>query len=280
MSEGVVRRRGGRVSRLTLSMAATLLFLAACGKEEGASAAGAADAPGSTGTASSEAASAAGASAAPAGVASPGEQARRDWTKAVAATPDGGVRVGNPEAPVKLIEFASFTCPHCAEFEAEAHGPLMSDFVAKGTVSYELRNFVMNGPDLAATLLARCQGPSTFFRMAQDFFRAQPEWLERLQSAPEPERVRVESLPPDRQTIAIAELAGFDDFMRARGVGRARFEQCLTDKDEVAKLSNIRQQAVERYELRGTPHFVLNGEPLPDVASWAKLEPRLQAAAR
>src|SRR3546814_1043579 len=56
----------------------------------------------------------------------------KDWTKVVVATTEGGVRMGNPDAPVKLIEFASFTCPHCREFNEAAADVLKSKYVASG----------------------------------------------------------------------------------------------------------------------------------------------------
>src|SRR3546814_4508496 len=64
----------------------------------------------------------------------------KDWTKVVVATTEGGVRMGNPDAPVKLIEFASFTCPHCREFNEAAADVLKSKYVASGKVSLEFRS--------------------------------------------------------------------------------------------------------------------------------------------
>lgn len=218
-----------------------------------------------------------GASPAPTGAAA---RPARNWTEVVQATPEGGFRVGNPDARVRLVEYASLTCPHCADFDAAAHEPLLNTYVATGEVSYELRNFVMNGPDLAATLLARCQGPTTFFRLTRDLFRTQADWIKKLQSLNEADQQRMQSLPPARQTMALAEAAGLDAFMRARGMGRVMFEQCLADEQAVDALSRIRQQAVEKDGLRGTPHFLLDGAPLAEVTTWEQLEPRLQAAVR
>jgi protein-disulfide isomerase len=251
---------------------AALVILAACGQNEGAKA-------GSTAGSADSADAARAAAAGPTATAPASAPTTRDWSKLVEVTPEGGFRIGNPDAPVKLLEFASLTCPHCAEFDKAAHEELIGNYVGGGKVSYELRNFVMNGPDLAATLLARCQGPTQFFRLMKDLFVAQPDWIKRLQEVTEAEQDRMEALPPAQQTIALAEAAGLDTFMRARGVGKAKFDQCLTDEKAIDTLSTIRQQAVERHQLRGTPHFVLNGEPLPDVTTWAQLEPRLRAAA-
>ena len=58
-----------------------------------------------------------------------------DWTETVAATPEGGFRMGNPEAPVKLVEYASITCPHCAEFAEQGTSALRDQYVKSGRVS-------------------------------------------------------------------------------------------------------------------------------------------------
>ena len=104
--------------------------------------------------------------------------AGQDWTQVVAATPEGGFRMGNPDAKVKLVEFASLTCPHCREFHEAALSTIKSKYVASGNVSYEFRNFVLNGPDFAASLLARCQGPQPFFGLLNAFFTDQATWTE------------------------------------------------------------------------------------------------------
>ncbi|MFL6763858.1 MAG: thioredoxin domain-containing protein, partial [Sphingomicrobium sp.] len=67
---------------------------------------------------------------------------RVDWTRAVAATPEGGFRMGNPAAPVKLVEYGSLACPHCRHFEATGYKPLIQNYVRTGRVSYEFRNFL------------------------------------------------------------------------------------------------------------------------------------------
>ena len=78
----------------------------------------------------------------------------------VVRTPEGGYLMGNPKANVKLIEFGSMTCPHCAEFEEQRGEQLIDTYVKSGRVSYEFRNFVRDPFDLAASLIARCGGRS------------------------------------------------------------------------------------------------------------------------
>ena len=67
--------------------------------------------------------------------------APRDWSRTVAATPEGGFRMGNPNAKVKLVEYGSLACPHCRHFEETGYKPLVQQYVRTGRVSYEFRNF-------------------------------------------------------------------------------------------------------------------------------------------
>src|SRR3546814_3861690 len=89
-----------------------------------------------------------------AGAAAPAPQAG-DWTRTVTQTAAGSFVMGNPAAPVKLIEYLSYTCPHCAAFSAESAAVLRGRMVKSGKVSLELRNAVRDKLDLAAAALAR-----------------------------------------------------------------------------------------------------------------------------
>ena len=100
----------------------------------------------------------------------------RDWSRTVAATPEGGFRMGNPAAKVKLIEYGSLACPHCRHFEETGYKPLVAKYVRTGRVSYEFRNLLLNSPDIAVSLLAHCAGPARFFPMSVEVFASQPQW--------------------------------------------------------------------------------------------------------
>ena len=82
------------------------------------------------------------------------------WLDVVVATPDGGIRQGNPNAKVKLLEFGSLTCSHCGAFAQEGVPTLRAKYIATGRVSYEYRPFLLNGVDFAPSLLVRCQPPT------------------------------------------------------------------------------------------------------------------------
>src|SRR5687768_7876747 len=87
-----------------------------------------------------------------------------DWSQTVTQTQEGGYLMGNPDAPVKLIEYASLTCPHCKSFAEEATASLRDTYVRSGQVSWEFRNFLLGAPDVALSMLSRCQPPAAFFR--------------------------------------------------------------------------------------------------------------------
>jgi protein-disulfide isomerase len=99
-----------------------------------------------------------------------------DWTRTVVATPDGGFRIGNPQAKVAVVEFMSFTCPHCGAFAAEGFPAIRDKYVRTGKVSFEMRSALRDRADLVAATLAQCAGPAHFFAMADALFAAQSDW--------------------------------------------------------------------------------------------------------
>jgi protein-disulfide isomerase len=201
-----------------------------------------------------------------------------DWSQVVAATPAGGFIMGNANAPVKLIEFGSLTCPHCAEFDETGVQPLIDKYVKSGRVSYEYRNYVRDPFDLAGSLIARCNGAPGFFPLTRAMFKDQPNWLARLQTIPPEQQQAVSSLGPDRQFLEIAKLAGFQQWAAMRGVPTAKSTACLTNEAEINRLVQMTSDATTQYpDFKGTPSFVVNGE-LVDGATWQVLEPKLREA--
>jgi protein-disulfide isomerase len=202
-----------------------------------------------------------------------------DWTQVVAATPEGGFRMGNPDAPVKLVEYASMTCPHCAEFAAEGVQPLTDKYVKTGRVSFEIRNFVRDSADIAAAMLARCGGPTPYFKLTELIFGAQDQWVSKLQNMPQEEQQRLQTLPPAEAVRTMAEKAGLIDFVRVRGVPASKANQCLSDKAEIDRLVAMAQKATSDYpDFPGTPTFTINGKIAPQSGTWEALEPNLRAA--
>lgn len=194
----------------------------------------------------------------------------------IVATPEGGFRIGNPAAKVRLVEYASTTCPHCRAFHLEGNAALMKSYVATGRVSYEVRNLVLNGPDLAATTLARCQGPRSFFRTLDVLFRQQPQWTAPFMTISDAESARIGALPEDQQLAAIALAGKLDAFAAANGMPRAVFDKCLADKAVAAQIDALIARAGKE-GVQGTPTFFINGKRVA-ANVWSGVEPLLRAA--
>jgi protein-disulfide isomerase len=207
-----------------------------------------------------------------------GKPQNKPWTEVVAMTPEGGIRMGNPNAKVKLIEFASLTCPHCKDFHEAATATLKSKYVASGNVSYEFRNFVLNGPDYAASLLARCQGAGPFFGLLNAFYTDQASWVEPFTKLSADDQKRLQALPQDQQIAGLAMAGKLDAYVRTRGIPKARFDACLSDAAALKVLADMRTQATDTYKLTGTPGFIINGKTQAETFDWKTLEPKLQAA--
>jgi protein-disulfide isomerase len=202
-----------------------------------------------------------------------------DWAEMVTATPEGGFLMGNPQAKVKIVEYGSMTCPHCREFDETGVGPLINNYVKTGQVSWEFRNYVRDAFDLAASLVARCNGEKSFFPMTRALYKDQQTWVEKIQAAPQAQLEALQSLPPNRQFLEIGKIAGFQDFAAMRGVPAAKSAECLSNENSVNQLVQMTSDATTQYpEFQGTPSFVINGEMQKDTATWEVLEPKLRTA--
>ena len=202
-----------------------------------------------------------------------------DWSTVVNATPAGGFLMGNPNAKVQLVEYGSLTCPHCREFDETGVTPLINGYVKTGKVGYEFRNYVRDAFDLTAALVARCNGAKSFFPLARAFYKDQPVWIGKVQKAPKAQLEQLQNLPPDKQFMALATLAGFQQYAAVRGIPVAKTNKCLTNENSVNQLVQMTADAGTQYpDFPGTPTFVLNGKMLDKVASWKDLEGRLKSA--
>ena len=93
--------------------------------------------------------------------------AGQKWSETVSKTDAGGIVMGNPDAPIKLVEYMSITCSHCKDFGEQAFAPLRDNYVESGRVSFEIRNFVRDPLDLSAAILSRCGGEGPFFPLTE-----------------------------------------------------------------------------------------------------------------
>lgn len=228
---------------------APLALLAACGGGEGGNSTTAAPVAGAT---------------PPAG---------QKWSEVVSETAEGGYRMGNPDAPVKLVEYGSRTCPACGAFAREGFEPL-TGLVETGKVSFEFRDFLIHGaPDVASAVLGRCGGTGTFFPLLEAMYADQAATLDRLQATPPEFQTRIQSMAPPQQVAAWAEQAGYIDFVKQRGIPEAQARQCLADAATIQKLVGVTEGATE---VTGTPTFFINGEKVEGAVGWPQVEAELK----
>ncbi|GAA4753482.1 hypothetical protein GCM10023264_20730 [Sphingomonas daechungensis] len=202
-----------------------------------------------------------------------------DWSKLVSRTAEGGYVMGNPNADVKLIEFGSLTCPHCAEFDEKGADKLVNDFVKTGRVSWEFRNFVRDPFDLTASLLARCAGPDRFFPLVRELYADQKNWTSKIQDIPPEKFQAIQAMGPDKQFLEIAKLSQLQQWAAQRGLPSGKSNACLTDQNEINLLVQMNGDTTTQFpEFTGTPSFVINGTMLKETATWEKLEPQLRDA--
>lgn len=204
---------------------------------------------------------------------------KTDWTRVVSITPDGGFRMGNPAAEVVLVEYGSLACPHCRHFEETGFKPLVDRYVRTGQVSYEFRNLLLNGPDVAVSLLTRCAGPANFFPMSEAVYASQPQWEGRVQAVSAAQKDELDKMTDQQRIVRYAEIAELPQLAARFGVSPERARQCLADPKGLQRLLDIVQSAT-KLGITQTPTFLINGN-INDAATWEQLEPLIrQAGAR
>lgn len=213
-------------------------------------------------------------------VAAQAAPAGRSWLETVSKTAEGGYRMGNPAAPVKLVEFGSRMCPTCGSFAREAYEPL-KPYVQSGKVSFEFRDFLVHGAmDLPAALVGQCGGTAPFFPILEQMYQNQAsylDWVNKLSPA-EKQALEAGTAPPMQAVGIMAKAMGMVDFVKQRGIPEAKAQACLANKATVDALTKVTQDASNAGTVTGTPTFLINGKPVPGVVSWGQLKPALKAA--
>jgi protein-disulfide isomerase len=161
--------------------------------------------------------------------------------------PLGDMALGDAKAPVTIIEYASMTCPHCAQFHATTFQEIKKRYIDTGKVRFIFREFPLDQLALAAFLLARCAGPDKYFPMIDTLFQMQKEWLIQKPLGP---------------LLAIAKQAGMSE---------QAFNECLQNKKLIDGIEEVRQTAM-KLNVQSTPSFFVNGKPLRGAGTIEEFE--------
>ncbi|URW75004.1 DsbA family protein [Sphingomonas donggukensis] len=199
----------------------------------------------------------------------------RDWRTTAVTTPSGSFAIGNPAAPVKLVEYLSFTCPHCGHFVAESKTALHDGWVRNGSVRVETRAAMRDAYDVAAWTVARCAGPARFDRLSRAIFAQQDVWTTRGSTWAQANLAKLKAMPERAQVRAIADNSGLSAIAARTGLTPAALTACLATDVQRKQLMAMTDAAFAK--IPGTPGFEINGA-LVEGFDWATLEPQLRAA--
>ena len=198
------------------------------------------------------------------------------WADTVTITPEGGYMIGNPDAPLKLVEYASHTCGACAGFAATGKPAIKDKYVASGVVSFELRNLVRDPIDLSIATLVRCGAKENMQPLSDQAWAS----LNEIFASVNANNALIEasaSQPVSQRFVTIGQAAGLIDFFAARGLSADQSRACLADTAKIEAIANASNAQSEELKINATPTFILNGNKL-DVTQWPQLEPLLQRA--
>lgn len=164
--------------------------------------------------------------------------------------------LGDPDAPVEVIEYASMTCPHCATFHETTFPELKEEYIDTGKVKFILREFPFDPLAAAVFMLARCSDDQ-YYDVVDLFFERQREWA-----------VREDPLPKIR---SLAIQAGFTN---------ESFEACLTNQELLDGINAVKDRGYEELGVTSTPTIFIDGEKLEGSrnieAFRSRIDPKLE----
>jgi protein-disulfide isomerase len=144
--------------------------------------------------------------------------------------------LGNPDAPITIVEYASLTCPHCAHFTNDILPELKKKWIDTGKAKLVLRDYPLDEPALRAAMIARCAPPDRFYAYTDMFFGAQDKWVTARD-----------------YRDALARL------VKLGGMSREEFDNCLKNTALENKIVEGRLIASKELDVNSTPTFFING---------------------
>ena len=198
------------------------------------------------------------------------------WNNTMAQTAAGGHLIGNPAAPVKLVEYVSYICPGCANFMIQSDAALQIGYVSSGKLSIEVRHLVQGPVDLAAAMLANCGPPAKFALNHSALMRSQNRWRTTFERAGTAQKQRWNNGALLIRGRAIADDMGFYAVMASRGFDRSAVDSCLADQ-ALAKRIGEDSKAGYADGITTPPSFTINGTLAP-AHTWAELRPLIDAS--
>ena len=163
--------------------------------------------------------------------------------------------LGNANAPITMIEYASLTCSHCAAFHTSTYNGIKKEYVETGKVKFIFRDFPLDRVALAAAMMARCLPEERYFSVIELLFSDQENWARGADPAG-----------------ALANVG------RLAGMSQSNFEACLKNRDVLQGIIKKRNEGQKKYRVESTPTFVIDGKPMAGGRPIAEFRKLLDAA--
>jgi protein-disulfide isomerase len=157
--------------------------------------------------------------------------------------------MGKADAPITMVEYASFTCPHCAHFHNDVLPQIESAYIDTGKVRLVFRDFPLDEAALRASQLTQCVSPLAYFPMVSLLFKEQGNWAH-----------------GDDPLKGLAQIAA------GAGLDQAKFQACLDDKTTSDRIIARAQEAQEKYGVDSTPTFFINGRKVSGALPFEDFE--------
>ena len=167
------------------------------------------------------------------------------------ALPD--IVLGKADAPVTIVEYASMTCGHCAQFHNTTYPVLKEKYIDTGKVKLILREFPLDIVAKAAFMIARCAGPDKYYPMVTTLFETQKNWAFNNNAA--------------QQLLAIAKQSGMTE---------AQFNTCLNDTKLAGQIDEVAKRGATEFNVNSTPTFFINGKQISGAMSPADLDKEIE----
>lgn len=170
-----------------------------------------------------------------------------------AALPD--MVLGDPDAPIEIIEYASMTCPHCATFHTGTLPELKAQWIDTGKAKLVFREFPLDRLALVASAVARCAGPDHYFGFIDVLFETQSTWAR----AEDP-------------------IAAIKQIVRMGGLDPAMVDTCMENQEIIDGIIAVRLEGEQTWDIRSTPSIIINGELHAGDVSFEEIDALLKAA--
>jgi len=173
--------------------------------------------------------------------------------------------VGAEDAPVTIIEYSSFTCPHCATFNQGVYRQIYDEYVDAGIVRILKREVYFDAFGLWAGLVARCGGPERYFGIVEMLYQNQREWSR--------------AQPAAGQSEAQAVADALRRIGRRAGMNDAELNACMEDRDLATAMLEVYRRNAQEHGITSTPSFVINGRNYSNM-SFAEFQTAIESARR